>query len=467
MLEKVKQYMDKFHMVSSGDDIIVGLSGGVDSVCLLFLLHNLSEELEFSLRAVHINHGLREESKEEEVFVKELCRKLDIPCEVHRIDVNTYAGKMHLGKEEAARILRYQIFEDCAGKAAGKIALAQHQNDQAETVLFHLFRGTGIRGLTGIQPVRGQYIRPLLDVTREEIEIYAKENGLEYVTDNSNFDTIYARNKIRHEILPKAEEINQGATTHIAAEAAMVKDAMDFLDSLLEEAYEKWVTELRNPDGELRSCTIEKQRLKEQHAYLKAALVYEMLARVGGRKKDISRAHVGSALGLLDGQSGRQVDLIYGLQAVTEQKQFVIQKKLKKEKNRINEWQQKLNIREITSVGDISVSCRVFSYEKSQVIPIKPYTKWFDYDKIINCPVIRNRRSGDYFYCSDTAKKKLQDYFVNEKIALSEREAILLIADGEHIMWIVGGRISNYYKVTDETKQILEITINKGESSER
>ncbi len=443
MITKVKEYMEKYHMVHSGDSILVGLSGGADSVCLLFLLKKISEEIPISLKAAHINHGLRKESDEEELFVKNLCKDWEIPCEIISVDVNAYAKEHHMGIEEAARVLRYEAFEHCASEK-DKIALAQHQNDQAETVLFHLFRGSGMRGLTGIRPVRDRYIRPLLCVSRQEIEDFIKASDLQYVTDCTNFDTVYARNKIRHEILPKAEEISGKATEHIAKSAQMISDAADFLEQTTQTVYSQLVIEKE------KSCSIAKEKLSELHPYLQSALVYEMLYRVSGRKKDISAIHVDSILSLLKGQSGRKIDLIYGMQAVMQQQELMICK--------ITDLEQ-------TDL-EATLSCCIFSYEKTMDIPDKPYTKWFDYDKITSCPILRGRRSGDYFYCGDSAKKKLQDYFVNEKIPLLERDKVLLVADEDHIMWIVGKRISNYYKITDETKQVLEITISGGEQHE-
>ena len=443
MITKVKEYMKKYHMVNSGESILVGLSGGADSVCLLFLLKKISEEIPFSLKAVHINHGLRAESAEEEVFVKKLCKDIQVPCESISVNVTAYAKEHHLGVEEAARILRYEAFEQCATKGE-KIALAQHRNDQAETVLFHLFRGSGMKGMTGIHPVRERYIRPLLDVSRQEIEYFLKAYDLKYVTDSSNFDTTYARNSIRHEILPKAEEICSKATEHISQNAQMMADAVDFLERHTKETYEQMVTEKEH------GCSIAKEKLLELHPYLQSAVIYEMMYRVCGKKKDISATHVESILNLLKGQSGKRVDLIYDMQALVEQQELFICKKSDLQKPDMQ----------------AGLSCRIFPYEKTMDIPNKPYTKWFDYDKIINCPVLRNRRSGDYFYCSDSARKKLQDYFVNEKIPLLERDMVLLVADGDHIMWIVGKRISNFYKITEKTKQVLEITISGGEQDE-
>lgn len=492
MITKVRKYMEKHHMVNAGDKIIVGLSGGADSVCLLFLLKELSGQMNFSLEAFHVNHGLREEADEEEAFVKQLCHSWDILCEMVTVDVRGYAKEKHLCLEEAARSLRYDAYEErlrAVGAEGAKIALAHHQNDQAETVLFHLFRGSGIRGLAGIHPVRDCYIRPLLCVGREEIDRCIAENRLEYKTDISNFDTAYARNRIRHDLIPMVEEnICRGSVAHIARSAGLVADAVDFLDAMAEETYERLVRETET------GCLIDKDRLKQLHPYLRGAVVYEMLWRTCGKKRDISGVHVDSVLKLSEGQSGKRAVLIYGLQAVVQQRELLIErtsenkdkKREKKEKYREEISLMipgEIRIGVFSESGDMEnkngykdqyedeyggqrIRCRVFPYEKTQIIPCEPYTKWFDYDKIINCPVCRGRREGDYFYCSQTARKKLKDYLINEKIPLSEREKLKVIADGSHIMWIPGYRISSFYKITDETKQILEITISGGKENE-
>ena len=483
MITKVRKYIEKHHMVDSKDEVIVGLSGGADSVCLLFLLKELSAQMGFSLSALHVNHKLRQEADEEEAFVQELCRKWEIPCKTATVDVKAYATEQRLCMEEAARALRYGVFEEAvkSGNHAGKkikIALAHHQNDQAETVLFHLFRGTGIRGLTGMRPVRDCYIRPLLCVTREEIEAYAAENRIDYVMDQSNFDTQYARNNIRHRLLPMAEaEICRGAAAHIAQSAELTADAVDFLEQITERTYQTLVRTAA--DG----CRIEREALQGLHPYLRSAVVYEMLWRTEGRKRDISKAHVDGVLELLDKQSGRRAELIYGLQAVLEQKDLVVIKAPKKGKPSLDKKEsagreeKAAEETELDLCGEICLSMepdsqpliirsRIFSPEKASAIPRNSYTKWFDYDKINNRPVIRSRRRGDYIYCSDTARKKLKDYFIDEKIPLLERDGLLLIADGEHVMWILGHRISSYYKVSEKTKRILEITISGGKENE-
>ncbi|MBD5542039.1 MAG: tRNA lysidine(34) synthetase TilS [Lachnospiraceae bacterium] len=467
MITKVKEYIEKYHMINPGDKVIVGLSGGADSVCLLFLLHHLSGEMGFSLSAVHVNHKLREEADGEADFVKELCRQWNVELEIRSIEVREYAKEQHLCIEEAARSLRYGIFEEAALKNEGavKIALAHHQNDQAETVLFHLFRGSGIRGLAGIRPVRDNYIRPLLCVEREEIEAFLAERGLSFVTDASNFDTAFARNKIRHDLLPMAEkEICNGSIAHIAQSAELMREAADFLEDITEQVYKDKVKE--QPDGR----HIDREELENLPPYLKSAIIYKMLYKACGKKRDIARVHVDSVEKLLKGQSGRRSMLIYGMQAVIQQRDLVIRPGQQDEISICGMEALDVTGASIVEIGEginrVSVKCRLFSYEKTESIPQKPYTKWFDYDKINNRPVVRTRQEGDFFYCGERARKKLKDFFINEKIPLLERDNVWLIADDKHIMWILGHRISNFYKITDETKRVLEITVFGGKEHE-
>ena len=443
MITKVKQFMKQFHMIYPNDHIVVGLSGGADSVCLLYLLCQIKKEIPFTLSAIHIHHGLRKESDREAAFVKELCDTWKVPCRIEKIDVYSYQKEHHTGIEESARILRYQIFEQEA-VSQKKIALAHHKNDQAETVLFQMFRGSGLRGLRGIQPLRDCYIRPLLCVTRSQIEEFLTKNEIFYVTDQSNFDTTYARNCIRHEVLPIAErKICTGVTEHICASAESVELALQYLDEEAERLFAEYIEPTQS------GCRVAIDWLKNQHPYMKQELTYRMYSFCCQKKKDITRQHIQAVLGLLEGQSGKKISLLYQTKAYVDQHHLYLEKECDIPNSDIKE------------PIDPVVEMRIFSYEKDQNVPRGNYTKWFDYDKIRETATLRYRKSGDYFFCTKTARKKLQDYMVDEKIPLAMRDRIPLIADGDHIMWIIGYRISEYYKVTDETRQILEITMKE------
>lgn len=443
MITKVFEYIEKFHMIKDGDRVVVGLSGGADSVCLLFILKELRKTRDFFLEAIHVHHGLRPEADKEAEFAEALCETWEIPYGVEKIDVTAYQKEHHLGTEEAARILRYEIFKKKQLQNK-KIALAHHKNDQAETVLFHLFRGSNLRGLRGMEPVRELVIRPLLCVSREEIETFLKDKQLEYVTDQSNFDTVYSRNLIRHELIPLVEsKVCTEAVEHICQSAEGIYQALDYLDKEAKTQYEKLVTQTD------RGLQIKKETLNTLHPYIQGELLYRMLCDCSGRKKDIERIHVDLLKQLIRGQSGKSIQLIYQMEAYVDQYSLYIQKPLDKK----DLFQKDL--------PEFSMKTRVFPYKKDMKIPTGNYTKWFDYDKIETLPIMRFRQSGDYFFCTPSAKKKLQDYMVDAKISLTERDSIPLIAKENHIIWIVGYRISEFFKVTDTTKMILEITLEK------
>ncbi len=433
MQKRVLEYMKEHHMTAQNDTVRVALSGGADSVCLLKILSDHRETLGITLKAVHVHHGLRAESDAEQEFVTDLCKTLEIPVDCEKVDVTGLCKAEGLGTEEAARRLRYEIFEKYATNGE-KVALAHHENDQAETVLFHLFRGSGVTGLAGMAPVRDSYIRPLLCVSRAEIEAYLEKEGLSHVTDESNFDTAYARNRIRHDILPTAEEMVPGATTHIATSAAFVREADGFLRSAVKKAFTESV---ETGDG---YCRIDKKKLLSYDPYLTSMLIYEMIAAAGGKKKDISRVHVEDVRSLSRRESGHRIDLIYDLEAVAEQEDLWIRTKGREKEKPLPK-----------------ITMRVFAYEAGMEIPTGESVKWFDFDKIKETPCLRHRKEGDYLYCAPGQKQKLQDYFVNAKIPLLMRDEIALLAEGSHILWVTGYRISAYYKITEETRQVLEV----------
>ena len=231
--ERVFRYISEQHLIEQGDTVIAGVSGGADSVCLLFLLLDLKERLQINVTVLHIEHGIRgERSRQDAHFVEELCKTHDIPFQVRSVNATEYAGEHKVTLEEAARILRYEAFAEVAatyGDAHVKIAVAHHRDDQAETVLFQMARGSGLHGLGGMHPKRDRIIRPLLTCSRRDLELYLSENNLPYVTDETNQDNQYARNRIRNVILPELKEIQPGCIDHIAAAAGELQEIDAFI----------------------------------------------------------------------------------------------------------------------------------------------------------------------------------------------------------------------------------------------
>lgn len=243
MNSKITETINRYNMLDNGGNVIVGVSGGADSVALLHCLNSIKSETGISLYACHINHNLRgEESLRDENFVRRLCENLDIPLTVFSIDVKEGLEK-HESLEERARKLRYSCFEKLCEEKQAKLATAHTASDNAETVFLNILRGTGTKGLSGIPPVRGNIIRPLIRCTREEIEEYCTVNGLSYITDSSNLSDDYTRNRIRHHLIPLLKDFNPSLFTAVSRMTSAVYDDNIYLERIATEAKEKAKTE--------------------------------------------------------------------------------------------------------------------------------------------------------------------------------------------------------------------------------
>lgn len=460
-------------MIQQGDCVLAAVSGGADSVFLLYALKALSQELSCFVKVIHIEHGIRgEDSFRDMEFVKKLCQTEGIPWRVEHVDAPAFAKESGTGIEEAARMLRYQVFERVAlEEGACRIAVAHHMDDNAETMLFHLARGTGLAGLSGIPPVREKIIRPLLCISRDEIEAWLSEHGISWCVDETNTDISLSRNLIRAEILPKLKEINASAIFHMAETSELLRKTTAFLDQASEEL-------CRNASSE---GTLAIEKLNGTNPVVAEHLVYRTLHHVAGSAKDLTREHVKSVCALAHKQVGKQVDLPYDM--VAERTYDAILIRRQDENGPMAEPQEAGDAQKEHASGlflqipgrtvlkkNSYIDAEIISYDgKEEKIPRNPYTKWFDYDKIKFSLQIRGRKSGDYLQIGKNGgHKSIQDYMVNEKIPAKERDRTLLLADGSHIVWIIGRRISEAYKVTKETKRvlILEVTCadSKGET---
>ena len=446
MIEKIKAYVGKYHMLEKGDIVLAGVSGGADSICLLFILLKLKSELGFEIAAVHIHHGLRGESaNRDERYVREVCEKENVELFVYHEDVRGYAKTHKLTLEEAGRKVRRERFTEVMRQQGGTcIALAHHKNDNAETVLWNLCRGTGLKGLGGISPKNGVWIRPLLCLERLEIESYLKKRGISYCTDETNLEEEYTRNRIRNCVLPYLEEnINEKAVLHIAACASKLQG----IDIYIEEEIKKYVKECTKREEDGRIIVVKELYEKVPDA-LKSGALHDIICSASGRSKNIEDVHVKILQELLERQVGRRVDLPYGLEAMRSYEGLYIREKKQEEKEEKPVFQMRILKKDVETV--------TFSQ--------KNYTKWFDYDIITNTVKIRHRKPGDYIVIDKEGRtQKLKQYFINTKIPRELRDSIWLVADGKEIIWIVGYRQSQAYQVTDHTDRILEISIYGGE----
>lgn len=464
MSDQIEQYMKKWKMLQEGDSIVVGVSGGADSVCLLFVLLDLRERYRLDLQVVHVNHGIRgAQADADEDYVRRLCDAYRLPFYVYRENIESLAKKWKQSLEEAGREYRRQVFEKVSDRLGGaKIALAHHMNDSAETMLLHLARGTGLAGLGGIRPVNGRYIRPLLCVTRREIETFLSDRKIESCKDLTNDEDDYARNRIRHHVLPYMEEKINGQTIR------HMSDTMEYLQTVqeyLQAQTDMWKKEVLR---ETECGTVILQSIWDQiPQVLRPMLIRDLLIRHAGRAKDIESSHIHMVQELFLKQVGRSQDLPYMLTAKrTYEGVFIGRKQEKGEKlpalplvfqesRQENNW------------GDYHISCRIIKKADWDEKRLENSgTKCFDYDIINDTLCVRSREPGDSIRLSENGgTQKIKSFFINEKIDKDLRDTIPLLTDGSRVIWIVGYRTDPFYRVREHTTRILEIQIEKGEKT--
>ncbi len=523
LFAKIKQYMSVHGMVEAGDCIAAGVSGGADSVCMLHLLVRLQREIPFRLAVVHVNHGLRAEAGADAAFVEKLCGKLGIPFYLREVDMAGYAAAHRLSGEEAGRLLRYRAFqevlEEIKSGDRGRIAVAHNADDRAETMLFHMFRGSGLKGLSSIRPVRELVIRPLLCVSREEIEAYLREEGLDWREDATNGEDVYVRNKIRHHILPYARrEICKNAVSHMGELADMLAETESYLSRETDRLYDRYVKEDIEGKvggtgtagafyGEVR---IELVGFRTEDVVMRKRILLRALERMTPYRKDITARHVAGLMALTEKEGSKELFLPYGIRGVKEYDVLFLRRRDEAagvsgqraaheesgSERRIMESENDSGRQTVGSVNlpEICVSESMltpgaaavfdapgagsffftlweaaflptasFFYRKEQNIPENRYTKWFDYDKITTSLLLRTRQPGDYLTIDDALHtQSVKQYMINEKIPKAKRDDMYLLADGAHILWVPGHRVSRQYRVEKNTRRILEVRLRGG-----
>jgi tRNA(Ile)-lysidine synthase len=461
--EKVFSFIKKHNIFEPDDIVVAGVSGGADSVCLLFMLLELRKRLQISFEVVHVNHGIRRDAAQDAAYVERLCRENDIPfCQVER-DVRKLAQEQHCSEEEMGRLVRYEAFRQAAKECgAGKIAVAHNLNDKSETMLFNLFRGSGIKGLGSIRAVNGDIVRPLLCLERSEIEEYLRERNISYCMDATNCEDDYTRNRIRHHILPYAEEqIVQGSTRHTAAAAQELGE----IDEYLEQQTDKLIAAKACVEKTDFGYIINAEELSNEHTVIVKRLIYRILYELSPHAKDITARHVEAVAELLTKKGNAVLDLPFGISVRLRYGKIY----LSVGENGVSAGTDE----EISSCVEAALTLDIIDCDGQlyKEVPQKKYTKWFDYDKIEQTPVLRYRQQGDYISVAggngEEIHKSLKKYFIDEKIPSEYRDRIKLLADGTHIIWVVGYRISEHYKVTENTRHILQVQLANGCTAEK
>ena len=465
-VKKVKAYIEKFQMLHRGNRVLVGVSGGADSMCLLSVLEELSSELELSLFVLHIHHGLRgEEADNDMKYVENYCRKKEIEFCVKQVDVAKQAKENGWSTEEAGRILRYREFQSKAKEHnCTKIAVAHHREDTAETVIFQMIRGTGIDGICGISPIRENIIRPLLCMERTEIERYLKEKNISYQTDSSNFSEEYSRNKIRLQLFPYiCKELNSRAVEHIANLADQMREYKALLDEKLCELWNTMVFEQEEHVYIYCNSFSELAPLLQRELSLR---ILKYINEKGEGSHNITTTQLTTAAELAKKPVGNILHLPNHCRVLRtyETLDFWKESSVALQQNIPSIWLEpsKFPFEYVLPVGrDFLCSgyrLHIFmtEYKNSMKIPKNKYTKWFDYDKIENTLELRTRRQKDVIQIhKDGTHKTINRLLIDKKVPKQVRDFCLLLACDNEILWVLGLRSSEKYYVTENTKRLL------------
>ena len=430
IMEEILDFIKENKLIKKGEVIGVGVSGGVDSMCLLHFLNANKEKLDIDVVGIHINHGIREESYDEARFVLEKCKEMGIRVYKFTIDAPKIAKDKKLSVETAAREGRYGVFEALIKKdIVDKIALAHHQSDQAETILMHIFRGAGVAGAKGMEPIRdGIYIRPMLQTSKKDILEYASLNDIEYIEDNSNQDNSYNRNFIRNVIMkevlkryPNAVEAINNFSKSVCEDDDYINQNLDLNNLIIDEK------SVQLP------CSIFKL-----HSAVYSRLIFKALDAINV-KKDIERKHIEMIKNLaLNLENGKKIKLPLDVTVTKEYGFLTFQ----------NVYVEKPTLRKPNK-------CMTFSVEGFGTVTVKRVKLdavlenglYFDYRKVPKDAVWRFREDGDVFEKFGGGTKKLKSFFIDKKIPVRKRDIIPVLASGNEVYVIAGMAISEKVRV--------------------
>ena len=441
--EDVLSVIKRYNMLENCDRIVVGLSGGADSVCLLSVLNSLKAEYGFSLVAAHINHGIRgAEAQRDEESCKRLCESLDVPLEILHADIPTLSKQQGIGEEECGRIVRYDFFRSLAGER-GKIATAHNLNDNAETLLLNLVRGAGSKGACGIPPVRDNIIRPLIETDRKSIEKYCEENNLQYVTDSTNLECEYSRNKIRIKVLPTLCEINQNAVGALSGFASRMREQEAFLEGVVNEKYSQCV----------KNSVLYEAEFSVLDIFLKKRIAGRFLSElshgeVESKHIDDFLRFVGSGKALVTASATEIVSRDGKIFKKPEQsEQFSVDFSLDDKK---------------VNLPFCEISVEEYDIKDLQNLNKDILDNLIDCDKISNTLILRSRKDGDKFtFSKRRVTKTVKKLFNEDKIPPEVRNRMVILDSDGEVVWLSGYGTNKKFRIGADTKKAIKLNISQ------
>lgn len=445
VLSKIELTIEKHSLLNRGESVLAALSGGADSVFLLNALLILKDKLNITVYAAHVNHGLRgADAESDELFCESFCKKNGVKLFVKKADVKKIAAETSVSEEVAGRNVRYAFFNEITEKyGIDKIATAHNSDDNAETVLMRFLRGTGVNGLCGIPYKNKNIIRPALDVSREEIEFFLSKNNIPFVTDKTNFEEIYTRNKIRLRLLPFIEkEINSGIKNTLLSNIAVYNKCEDFLKESENAAFNECVRK--------RSFYFEAdiKKLLKKHEYVAGAVVKRIISELGA---ECSASAVCACINVLNGKT-KKINISGKITAETAYGKMFFYGDVPK----ISPTKAENGVINIAETGKKIV------FTKAEKICFNAGKNVFyaDGDKLKNI-YARSRKDGDFFYPIEdgTKKVKLKDFFINNKIPSFLRDTVPVLISENNVVWLAGLRHNVRFAANENTKNIMRIEV--------
>ena len=464
MLDKVIEYIKENEIIKQGDKILVALSGGPDSVCLLHILHRLKEPFNLKLGAIHINHMLRgEEADNDEKYIIKLCDELGINHYVKRINIEYVARDTNVSLEVAGRNERYKAFEKIREKYEyDKIAVAHNANDQAETVLMRIMRGTGLEGLTGIKSKRiDGIIRPILCLNRQEIEEYCEKNNLNPRIDASNYERIYSRNKVRLDILPYMKEnFNKDIIDTLNRMTLLLQKDNEFIEEYSNKCYNIYCENY----GE--KIKVSKNLFEKEMDSIITRVLIRVFKEISNSYQNFEMKHIYEVVNLAKKSTGKKLNLTNKIICENLYGDIIFSKE-DKPKEKIEDNEVKINKDDIFNkviFDDYTIRFEVVENKNKVEFSKNNLIKLFDYDNIEKEIIIRYRKDGDKITpLGMNGSKKLKDIFIDLKIPREKRDTIPIVCFDDNISWVVGYKTSQLFKVTKNTNKILKITFDRKE----
>lgn len=466
LAQRVAHFVREQRLVPGRQKLVVAVSGGPDSVCMLHVLNRLREELGIELHVAHLNHQMRgTEADADARYVSELAQKLGIPATIEQRDVPAYQAQHHISLEEAAREVRYKFLSQVAVLIGAKRVAAGHTlDDHVETILMHLIRGSGTRGLRGLQPISQRQaadgkltvIRPLLQVSRQETNDYCTQHRLEPRTDTTNLSLSSLRNRIRHQLIPLLQSYNPQVVPALLRTARIASDDLAFLDEEIARLWNKTVEQRESV------IILDKKRLLELPAALKRHLLRTCIENLLGNLMDIETRHIEDMMKVLNKPAGKRIDLPEGLTFTVEYDKYLLSfgtgalcpfPEL--------ETEFTLNIPGETRIPGWHIEAEITDTPKGKAPD--DFIACFDFDRTGNKLKVRRRQPGDRFQPLGMSQpKKLNEFMIDAKISQSWRQRVPVVCSPEHILWVVGWRIDDRAKVSDATQTMLHLRFERG-----